>query len=181
MRRKTKIYFIGIFSLLSTNIFSQQAISFTESKKCDTTIQFIDSVRIERGKLRCIEDPGKQQVIYFIKKEEFQEYIHKHKISRSRCSDEPEMTFDFDKYDVVLIRINYSCFRNISFKTFEKKDCYLMNLNFFYKEYHVGDNDEGKVIECPAILNIYSRYFLLPKGKTKAPEFHVYETFYKCF
>jgi hypothetical protein len=179
MKKMQKLFLIIILNLCSIPAFSQQPILFLKNNKCDTTIKFIDSIKVEIGIITCI-DLVPNNVLYFTKKEEFHEFALKNKITRGTyCLDKQEMTFDFDKYDVVLFMVGFGC-QSISFKTIEKNDCYVINLNFFHKEKYEPE-DEGKEFQCNAVYNIYSRYVLLPKGKRKVPEFNYYITFYKCF
>ncbi|MCW3103031.1 MAG: hypothetical protein JWO09_1471 [Bacteroidetes bacterium] len=141
-------------------LFSQEIIPLTISSKCDTIIKHKKRVKTQIGNLRCIQDPGADQMVYFTKKEEFENYTREEKSTKGKCGDTSEMTFDFNKYDVALIRISiagcglpkYSC------EVVETKTSYQIYLNFYSQE-----------IVC-AEKNIFFRYLLLPKKKSKVPE-----------
>ncbi len=184
MTRIKKRYFINIICLLSANSFAQQTIQFTRSYQCDTTIKSNENIKIEIGNLQCIEDPGKDQLIYFTKKEEFQAYALKNKISRDHCKDKVDMIFDFSKNDVVFIRTeikNGSSHDTI--EVFEKNDYYSIKLNFFIKNQEMLPKSEDikKEYQVFPEFHFYTRFYLLPKGKVNKPEFHIYETLYNCF
>jgi len=148
----------------------RSGIRYKEYGKCDT-LNNCKVIKVKDGDLRCIGGPKVGQVIYFTKKEEFQSYMQKNKVSRGDCSDKPEEMFNFNKYDVIIVSIGIGgCgLPENSFRVYEKNNLYVINLNFIVKE------------QICAMLNIFSRYFLLPKGKTAIPEFHIYETFNKCY
>lgn len=162
-----KLFFTGIICLLSKNIFCQQSIPFTWNRKCDSSLISSKIIKAELGNIQCIEDPNNDQIIYFTKKIDFQNYTHKNKRSKGYCNDKPEMIFDFDKYDVVIIRISMAgCgLPKYIYKVGESQVNYVIFLNFYFEEVICADK------------NIFFRYVLLPKGKITAPEFCIFKIY----
>jgi hypothetical protein len=158
-----RIVLIIYIVLTATDFFGQQVITVVAGTKCDSLIKYKKSVKIGFGDIQCINDPGKDQIIYFTKKEEFKNYMHKNKNSKGLCLDKQEMTFDFDKFNVILIRVSIAgCgLPKYDLKVLDSKNNHKIYLTFY----------QQKII-C-AEKNILSRYILLPKGKLENPEFNI--------
>lgn len=153
---------ICFFFSLSLQVFAQKELAYTTDKVCNDSARISRSTVIITGKTSCMTDPGKDQVILFKTAEDFNAFVAKNKTMRGLCASKEPLNLDAGKFDIALVRVGIrACGMPEDTFSSELKD----------GRQHVYVYLNVKSPGCDD-LQIFSSYYLIPKGYADDPLFH---------
>jgi hypothetical protein len=143
-------------------LMAQKELKYTTESICNDSARIARSTVIITGKTTCLTDPGKDQVILFHSSEEFDAYIAKNKSVRGLCASREPMKLDAGKFDIAFVRIaTRACGM--------PEDTFSSELKNGQQNVYVYLNIKSPGCED---LQIFSAYYLIPKGYADDPLFH---------
>jgi len=155
-------FLVYLFCSSSLQLFSQKELQYTTEKVCNDSARISRSTVIITGKTSCMLDQGKDQVIIFKTAEDFNAYIAKNKSVRGLCASKEALKLDAGKFDIVLVRIGIKAcgMPEDTFSNELKGDS--LHVYVYLNVKSPGCDD----------LQIFSSYYLVPKGYSGDPLFH---------
>lgn len=153
---------ICFFCCFSIQLIAQKELSYTNDKVCNDSARISRSTVIISGKTSCMSDPGKDQVILFKTAEEFNAYIAKNKTMRGLCASKEPLKLDAGKFDIALVRVGIRACGM-------PEDTFSSELKDGRQHVYVYLNVKSPGCED---LQIFSSYYLIPKGYADDPLFH---------